>query len=264
MHPEISMSKKKEVKFFVEEKNYWRGCKWYESHFVGQAKAYGEASTDYSKYPRFKGISQRMYAIIPQVKLIYILRDPIDRIVAHYIHYYANCRENRSLPEALSHLENNHYIEVSKYYMQLEQYLQYYPEENILILDGDDLKNNRQETLKTVFRFLGVDELFYSPEYTKIFHKSSAKKRKNKIGKYFLDRYFAAQYSSGVSLMRTIDKVRPFIPSMLIQFYKKMTEYPFEWPMLERFLEIRLIECLKEDVEALRKFTNKEFKSWRI
>lgn len=264
LHPDIAMSSKKELKFFVEEKNYWRGLAWYQSNFMGMAKARGEASTDYSKYPRFKGVSQRMHTVLPHAKLIYILRDPIDRIVAHYIHYYANCRENRTFADALSCLEGNHYVEVSQYYMQLEQFLQYYPKESILILDNDNLKNIREETLRTVFRFLGVDETFYTPEYTKTFHQSSDKRRRNKIGRFFVDQYYTVQYSSRPNFIKMIDTVRPLIPSFLMQFYKNMTSYPFERPILDETLEARLIDYLKEDVEALKKFTGMAFRSWRV
>lgn len=265
LHPEIVMSEKKEIKFFVKEKNYWRGLEWYQSHFnPGETGISGEASTDYAKFPRFRGVPQRMHAVIPDAKLLYILRDPVERIVAHYVHYYANCRENRTFAEALAELDGNHYVEVSKYYMQLEQYLPYYSEENILILDSDELKNARQQTLRKVFRFLGVDPTFYAADYTKLFHASSVKKRKNRLGKYFLDRYFAAQYAPNPIAFQALERLKPYWPRQAISLYRRLTEYPFERPVLSAEQRERLSACLQSDVEALRRFTGIPFTGWCV
>src|SRR5687768_6479955 len=172
LHPEIIMSKMKETNFFLED-NYRKGLKWYEGQFIGQAKVYGETSPNYSKYPTLAGIPQRMYSVVLEAKLIYILRDPIDRIISHYMHKCRTDSEKRSIAEVLSNLDDNHYVAASQYYRQLEQYLNYYPRERILILTAEELKTQPQATLKTIFKFLDVDDSFYSPEYARKFNQSS-------------------------------------------------------------------------------------------
>jgi hypothetical protein len=250
-HPEISMSEIKELDYFVAEKNYNKGMKWYESNFNGQARAYGEASTNYTKYPTFRGVPQRMHSVVPDAKLIYVVRDPIDRIISHYIHNYSKGKENGNISEVLSKLDNNHYVAVSKYYMQVKQYLSYYSKENMLIIAAEELREQRQSTLKTIFRFLNVDDSFYSSEYSDVLHKSSAKRRKNIIGRYLLK-------------TKLKKKLRPFLPSSVVQKLKRISGPSVERPELDEVLEKKLIGYLQDDVRALRKFTGKEFKNWRL
>jgi hypothetical protein len=72
---------RKEPDFFIAEKNWHKGVKWYELHFSNNTSINGESSTSYTKYPRVGGVPQRMYSVVPQAKLIYVVRDPIDRII---------------------------------------------------------------------------------------------------------------------------------------------------------------------------------------
>src|SRR3712207_3099155 len=90
LHPQISMSEKKELDFFVREKHWDKGVEWYKSNFHGngETKIYGEASPNYTLHPIFSGVPERMYSVVPEAKLIYVVRDPIDRMISHYIHEY--------------------------------------------------------------------------------------------------------------------------------------------------------------------------------
>jgi len=67
------MSWEKELHYFVFERNWPKGIEWYKSNFRGSARIHGEASPSYTNYPFFKGVAQRMHAILPEAKLIYIL-----------------------------------------------------------------------------------------------------------------------------------------------------------------------------------------------
>ena len=125
-HPEISMSRPKELDFFVAEKNYDRGVDWYASHFDDAAAVRGESSTNYTKCHIFDGVPARMNALLPNVKLVYVLRDPIERLISHYEHNRSRGRESRTFDEALRSPERNHYVQCSQYLTQLEAFLEYY------------------------------------------------------------------------------------------------------------------------------------------
>ena len=112
-----------------------------------------------------------MYSVVPEAKLIYILRDPVDRIVSHYVHNYAIGREDRAIEAAISPLDSSPYTCLSKYYMQLEQYMNYFPKSNTLIITMEDLYSHHRKTIQNVFGFLNVDENFYSPKFLSIKHK---------------------------------------------------------------------------------------------
>ncbi len=98
LHPEISMSTPKELDFFIAERNYPLGLDWYRSQFDPQAKVRGESSPNYTAYPQHVGVPERMHSIVPEARLLYMVRDPIDRIAAHWVHNFAKRRE-RGRPE---------------------------------------------------------------------------------------------------------------------------------------------------------------------
>src|SRR5947208_13622101 len=75
LHPEISMSKPKELNFFIAERNYPRGLDWYRAHFDPTAKVRGESSPNYTAYPLHVGVPERMHSIVPDAKLLYLVRD---------------------------------------------------------------------------------------------------------------------------------------------------------------------------------------------
>ena len=241
LHPKIQMSTLKELDFFVKEKNWNRGSDWYQSHFTESATLRGESSPNYTKYPAFKGIPERMYRLIPEAKLIYIVRDPIQRIVSHYIHNFAARCEHRDLKEALADLDTNHYIHCSRYYMQLEQFLPYYPVSRILIICLDDLVSDCTGTLHRIFRFLEVDSTFTHPEFANVFHQTSQKRRLTNLGVQ-------------VTAFPAGGRLRKIIPWLL--------EQPIKQPVLSESLRQALVDVLRGDVEQLRKLTGCSFAAW--
>src|SRR5437016_1007207 len=86
-HPQVAMSSVKETNFFVEERAWGKGRRWYEGLFdaAGTATAVGEASPTYSMFPLFAGVPERMARLLPEARLIYLVRDPIERIRSAYI-----------------------------------------------------------------------------------------------------------------------------------------------------------------------------------
>ncbi len=66
-----------------------------------------------------------MYSVVPEAKLIYVLRDPIERIISNYIYSYTNGNENKSFAKVILNIEAE-YLCRSKYHMQLEQFLKYF------------------------------------------------------------------------------------------------------------------------------------------
>ena len=115
-----------------------------------------------------------MATIVPDAKLIYLVRDPIDRAVSHYLHVSESGRDDRKLNEALSQFERNPYVDCSSYAMQLDRYLGHFPRSRILVVQSEALRTRREETLRSVFRFLDVDDSVQSPRHTSLYHVSGA------------------------------------------------------------------------------------------
>ena len=181
LHPEIQMSSPKELQFFIAEDGFdpepfladpgdlrfmqmnaeWSlGRSWYEAQFDPEVPVRGESSPVYGS-PWHRRVADRMAGLIPDARLIYLVRDPIERIVSSYMHFRADGRERRSLSEAAS---APIYVGRSRYMTVLRPFLERYPRERILILRQEDLLMRRRETLGDVFRWLGVDPGFWSPK----------------------------------------------------------------------------------------------------
>jgi len=255
-HPEVFMSKPKELDFFVKTMNWNKGIKWYESHFYEDSRAnnikiYGEASTNYSKHPTYMGVPSRMHSLLLDVKLIYLIRHPIDRIISHYIHNYYNENEDRSFSEILSDFDNNNYINCSKYFKQLEQYLKYYPKERILIITAEDLMEFPQNIMKKVFTFLNVDDSIQSSEFTKVLHKTTDKGKRNKMGLL-------------LSKIPGLMKIKSFSPLIFEGIYKKLALHQIDRPVLNRKLRKELIAYLKDDINQLKNYTGRNFANWGL
>lgn len=251
LHPQISMSHPKELDFFVLEKNWSKGVKWYEAHFAGEARIQGESSPNYTKCHVFAGVAKRMHSLLPEARLIYILRDPIARIVSHYLHNLAADREKRSISEALSDLENNHYVLCSRYYMQLERYLDCFPESSILVITAEDLGRRRRQTLQQVFRFLAVDDSFYSQGFSHVLHRSSDKKRTNRIGWIW----------SRLPGKRIVKTLVPF-PIRLAKAYALLSTSKVKRAVLDEKLKDKLVDHLGSDVDRLKRYTGNDFEGW--
>jgi hypothetical protein len=181
LHPEVSMSTPKELNFFIAERNWGRGLEWYSRHFDPSARCRGEASPNYTAFPQHMRVPERMAEILPKAKLIYIVRDPLERIAAHWVHNYAKRREKGGLRETLLH-PNTSYVARSRYFTQLQRFLEHYDRNRVMVIENGDLRDDRAATLERVFGFIGVDAGFRHPKFEQVRHSSSRKKRATKMG----------------------------------------------------------------------------------
>lgn len=251
-HPEIQMSRQKELDFFVDRYNWDLGLDWYQSQFKGNAKIYGESSPNYSNYPSMPNVARRMYDLVPQTKIIYLVRDPIARMISHYIHKYSARIENLPIQKAL--IEHQAYLSRSLYYFQLEQFLAYYPPSQILVIAAEDLYEQTALTLRRVYEFLEVDPSFYTWQSEIALHRSIRKRRQTELAHWLIN----------TSPLRAIDRLPPNlrwpIEGLINYFFAK----PIAKPKLSDILRDELTERLRNDVKKLREFTGYDFQQWSI
>lgn len=170
-HPQVLPATEKEVRFF--NKQFEEGKDWYFAHFPpipkGQNFLTGEASPTYIYEDK---VAARIAAMVPDVKLIAVLRNPVDRAVSHYYMLKKLGQENRSLEnaiegemEVLSKVTNESLEEVSfrdkmgylrcgLYVYFLQQWAQEFSQNQLLILKSEDLYEKPEETMKQTFDFL--------------------------------------------------------------------------------------------------------------
>jgi len=195
-HPQVYMPRVKELDFFLEEANWSRGLRWYERRFRGVpdgARALGEASTNYTKHPQYPGVPERMAEVLPDARLIYVVRHPIDRIMSHYRHRIAAGSERRPFAEAV--LTDPTYVATSRYAMQAARFLDHFPREQLLILTSEALKTDRTAAIARVYGFIGVDAAFTAPVHQHEFYRTDARARHSTVAwrlRTVIKRYFPA------------------------------------------------------------------------
>lgn len=153
--PGFFMSEEKEPNFFSNDEIYANGLDWYSSLFFNAApgELCGESSTHYTKLPTYPHTVARMKAALPHVKLIYMIRHPIDRLISHYLHEQLECRMQLPIDEAIN--KHPELISYSCYNMQLEPFRDAYGAENILLIFFEQFVRKGQEELERVCEFLG-------------------------------------------------------------------------------------------------------------
>lgn len=157
-HPYIFKSNYKELRYFSHDEYYSKGEKWYRSHFPIKKKMPDnsltfEASVDYlssSEAP------ERLKNLLPNIKLIVLLRNPTERAISHYFHSIKKGWKQGKILNAMK-VEETILKQKGLYKEQLERYYKLFPSDNILVLSSEKFFENPVETLKEVYLFLGVD-----------------------------------------------------------------------------------------------------------
>jgi Sulfotransferase domain len=257
LHPEIEMSVEKEPTFFTTDGSWSEGVGWYASRFQGKKRLLGEASPDYTKAPRHSGVPARMHSVLPDAKLVYLVRDPVNRILSHYADAFSFGRVHKPLDDILDDETGRHFVACSKYFFQLEQYLPYYDPARILVVATEELASRRTEVLARIFGFLGADATFTDARFSEVHYRREQHRRKTRIGYAALEgaRRFR-QTAIGQRLPR--DLARP------IHAYNRLTAQPVAKPQLSTERREELLRELRPDIERLRKFTGQTFPDWSV
>jgi sulfotransferase family protein len=174
LHPVVEMSRPKELNFFVAELNWRLGTEWYASHFSSRAPVRGESSPHYTNRPRFEGVAERMRSVLGDARLVYMVRDPIDRMLSHYLHNVGGGYEDRALADAFADPQSA-YVSRGLYAFQLQPYLEQFGPERIEIVTREELKRERLATMRRLFAFLDVDPEFSATQFEREWETGTAK-----------------------------------------------------------------------------------------
>ncbi len=253
VHPKIFMSKPKELYFFDVEANYERGVKWYASFFKDWTKEIvaGESNPDYLWH---ESVPARMVEVLPNAKLIILLRNPANRAYSSY--WYSFCGGSETLPfeEALeaeperatqgrSIRGNSSYVERGLYARQIKRYFKYFDRSQFLILLTEEFKQDPKQTLSQVTDFLEVS-----------------------CDSKFIDN--VKNISRNVSRMPRSRRLHSYVPFMLKHFHfagrvlrksnLKEAKYP---PMSEKITQ-KLSECFRSSNAELEELLGRKLDVW--
>jgi hypothetical protein len=162
-HPHVFDLPEKEPCFFDPSMNWTRGIEWYRSLFADARddEICGEASTNYTRYPQVAGVPERIKRTVPGVRLVYLVRHPVERAYSHYVHRYTK-ETHAGEPFRMSFEEfverEPMCLDGSDYAVQVERYLEHFDLDQMLILRQDALAEAPDAVLRRTQRFLGLPE----------------------------------------------------------------------------------------------------------
>lgn len=175
-HPQIYLPPEKEIPFFSDDRAFREGWPDWSRRFYGSApetRSWGKATPSYLADPR---VPSRLREAMPEVRIVALLRHPVDRAVSHYKMAVRRGQETRPLNVALSALlppaelsharslpyswkrENRCYVVWGEYGRLLERYVDHFPRDRIHVLFTEQLAERPHETVGRVLRFLGLDD----------------------------------------------------------------------------------------------------------
>jgi hypothetical protein len=191
-HPKIIPSWKKEVHYFdggldPNHDNFSMGSSWYRAHFPTSAQLTAKQSKTFEASPSYLFnplAAERIKRLVPDVKIIIMLRNPAERAISHYYHEKRKGRMNLSLDQALLEedqifsngigeidYKSNEFVRRSFkargiYVDQVKRYFDVFGRGNVHVVDSDSLFTNPKSVLNDVFEFIGIpryEDVDFSP-----------------------------------------------------------------------------------------------------
>jgi Sulfotransferase family len=228
----------------------------YQAQFAGvtREKAIGEACPSYLYYPQ---AAIRIKQYIPDTRLIVILRNPIDRAYANFLHTVRDDRETltdfaSACNAESTRIANNwewfwHYIQVGFYGQQLQRYYEIFAPSQIKVYLYEDLKANAIATLQDIFRWLEVDDTFI-PDMALRPNKSGMPKNK-------LLHQFLTKPNPLKSLLK---------PLCSAQFRQKIQHQNLITPPIAQEVRQQLLDLYRADILQCQVLIQRDLSAWLV
>ncbi|MBY0278226.1 sulfotransferase [Candidatus Binatia bacterium] len=267
-HPEVFMSPEKETDYFslgdLPPEDVPRNASAYRARTLadyerlfagaGSARAVGEASPTYLFYPRS---AERMQRLLPEAKVVCILRDPVERAYSHFALARKMGFEAEEDFEAAVALERERwagdrsmrftYTRASLYHDGLRAFLARYPRERTLVLPFEELAADPASTMRTVYAFVGVDPSF-TPHVSVVHNRSMLPKSglvREAFGRPFRLRRF---------LQRNLP------PRLVTRLGNLIMRRP---PRIPPDTRARMLPLFVDDVRRLEELLGRDLSAWR-
>ena len=267
-HPEICMSSVKETLYFalpdnkrkeVDYLSYYNGC--------DGKKIIGEVTPVYSELHVVPQVPRNIYKYNKNAKIVYLVRNPLDRITSVWKQTLASGHWNRKvymekfgvdIPKMSLNFEEAifdypPFIEACRYWMQIEGYRKYFPDNQIKVLFFEDLINAPYELFNSLWDFLGVS-YFDVSNINKHFNKSSGK-------------VMFKPNSKLLFLARAFRKFSRFTFVKRARHLRSIVEKTFYRPVPNKLLfsenlKNRVLQILDDDIHSICQYTNKRVDFW--
>tara|TARA_B110000211_G_scaffold152067_1_gene172939 strand:+ start:898 stop:1800 length:903 start_codon:yes stop_codon:yes gene_type:complete len=269
-HPDIFMTEHKEPHFLINS-DIGKGrihkavtdLEEYEKMFKteGKYRYKGESSVMYLAFPEFSIKNIKKY-LDPDVKVIIMLRNPIERAFAGYLHNLRyNPSEDLSFEDAFDKSEERYhqvgnmtpdtrYLHVGNYHSQVESFMTMF-NDNVLVILYDDYVNNINLCLSNIFNFLSIDKI------------SVDTSRRHMVGGWVFKSKFLRNLLIPKNNFKSL--IKNFLPNKKIRKaikQKIMNMSTVENPSVSEDMHKKLTEYYRKDIDNLSKLLNKELNCW--
>jgi hypothetical protein len=246
-HPEVFIPAEDEVHFF--DSKFERGLDWYKSRFrmASDEVAVGETTATYLYY---EPAIERMASIVPDVRLIAILRNPVDRAYSHY--WLNRARGLETLPFAdaihaedgrLAHADwrthfGKSYVDRGRYLPQLLNVVRRFPRNNVHVLLFDDLRDQPTAAYASICRFLRVDASF--------------------IPTHLGQQVFGyREYRSPI-----LHRASRYLPVSIRRRVRRVNSVKAQYPAMDSDIRSELLARFAEHNEALAEWLGRDLSCW--
>lgn len=172
-HPEITLPNRKEIRFFNHDPNWKMGLDYYLKNFSNFEEGItGDITPDYFCYDY---VPERIYKTLgPNVKLIFMLREPVSRAYSQFNHFrrlgvekstsFEDYLSSYSVFDSMQRRDSwnspEYYVERGFYLRQINNYLKFFDTSNMLFVNFDDfVKNDKDAVMSSICGFLGVESI---------------------------------------------------------------------------------------------------------
>jgi len=261
LHPKISKSKRKEVRFFSRHADWEERLDEYHAQFrreeAGDGALFFEAPHEYTHLHTYPETASRLKAYNPDLKFIYILRDPVDRMVSQYNNQLLEGLHNVPPEKFLSDYEGAmDIVNISRYGINLKNYQETFGAENILVLIFEEYIKDKVSAWRQICQFLEVDDsnveqwedLHLHPAVGREYKTRELRKLRKKVVYRYL--YHPLRFMVPNNLKRSIKEKR-----FIRKIDRKVDFTPGQKKLLYRFVEF--------DIDYVESQLGRAIPSWR-
>jgi hypothetical protein len=187
-----------------------------------------------------------IHAYNPDMKFIYLVRHPLERIVSGYMHYYLRGYTDRPLEEELR--SNRLHLEITRYATRIRPYIDRFGRDQVMVLDFEDMTRQEPALLERIANFIGVDP------------QGMGKREDKKMGTTLGHGAMPVKWDMPAWYWIALRKLAP---KLWYQWAKKDERVFKERPVLSQDLAEALLAELEPETAAIEKLIGKDLTHWR-
>lgn len=263
-HPEIYLPSKKETHFFDIDKKFKKGIDFYLNQYysdVENEKIVGDITPGYMFFEN--SLERIVETLGEDIKILFMLRNPIERAYSHYWMSYRRTYENKSFEKGIElekerikkdYFNRSHfsYIERGFYAKQIKRFLKVFPKKNMKFIIFNEFINNKSSSIEEILYFLNLDTKV--PLELDKKSNSAFLPRFKKITSFLKNPPYVVKMISKIFSDKTKKKIINIINEKNKQNFKK--------PKMKTVTRNKLIEIYYEDMKELENITNKDLSFW--